>query len=101
MKMEPSLRIRLEQRMKLAPRILQSIEILQTPLLALEQRVNQELSENPVLEILQENPEADTPEPVATEEPIDDVRSEEEKEDLKAQDEMEETLEDYFEQAYS
>ena len=58
MQMHQSLGMRLEQRMKLAPRILQSIEILQTPLLELEQRVNQELTENPVLEIRQETPDA-------------------------------------------
>jgi RNA polymerase sigma-54 factor len=40
----------MEQRMKLAPRMIQSMEILQLPLMALEERIEQELSANPVLE---------------------------------------------------
>ncbi|HIM29063.1 MAG TPA: RNA polymerase sigma-54 factor [Planctomycetes bacterium] len=35
----------------LAPRMIQSMEILQLPLLALQERIDQELSENPVLEL--------------------------------------------------
>ena len=42
--------MRLEQRMKLAPRMIQSMEILQLPTLALEERIDQELASNPVLE---------------------------------------------------
>ena len=42
--------MRLEQRMKLAPRMIQSMEILQLPLMALEERIEQELAANPVLE---------------------------------------------------
>jgi len=42
--------MRLEQRMKLAPRMIQSMEILQLPLMALEERIEQELAGNPVLE---------------------------------------------------
>ena len=51
MRMEFNLGQRLELRMKLAPQILQSIEILQLPTLELLQRIKQELVENPVLEI--------------------------------------------------
>jgi len=51
MRMEITLRPRLEQRLKLAPQIIQSIEILQLPLLALQERIDQEQLENPVLEI--------------------------------------------------
>ena len=51
MRFDTSMQIRLEQRMKLAPRMIQSMEILQLPLLALEQRIQQELVANPVLEI--------------------------------------------------
>ena len=36
--------------MKLAPRMIQSMEILQLPLLALQERIDQELNGNPVLE---------------------------------------------------
>lgn len=46
MRMELSLRQRPELRMKLAPQIIQSIEILQLPMLELQQRIRQELNEN-------------------------------------------------------
>jgi len=42
--------MRLEQQMKLAPHMIQSMEILQLPLLALQERIEQELDSNPVLE---------------------------------------------------
>ncbi|MEW6360022.1 MAG: RNA polymerase factor sigma-54 [Planctomycetota bacterium] len=51
MKMEISLQPRLELRLKLAPQIIQSIEILQLPMLALQDRITQELEENPALEL--------------------------------------------------
>jgi RNA polymerase sigma-54 factor len=56
MGMEHRLEPRLEQQLRLSPRIIQSIEILQLPLLALEGRVEQELVENPVLELREEGP---------------------------------------------
>jgi len=62
--MEPGLRTSLEQRLILAPQIIQSIEILQMPILDLQERISQELEENPVLEI-REGP----PEPSLQEEP--------------------------------
>jgi len=43
--------MRLEQKMKLAPHMIQSMEILQLPILALQERIEQELNSNPVLEI--------------------------------------------------
>ncbi len=43
--------MRMEQRLKLSPRMIQSMEILQLPLLSLESRIQQELEENPVLEM--------------------------------------------------
>lgn len=42
---------RLEQRQILAPRMIQSMEILQLPVMALEERLQQELVENPALEL--------------------------------------------------
>ena len=51
MRFDTSMQVRLEQRMKLAPRMIQSMEILQLPLLALEERIQQELVANPVLEV--------------------------------------------------
>src|SRR5690606_4541392 len=66
-----SQQMRMSQQMKLAPRMIQSMEILQLPLMALQERIDQELAENVVLEQVskkteeykQEAPEAevDTP----------------------------------------
>lgn len=42
---------RLEQRQILAPRMIQSMEILQLPVMALEERIQQELENNPALEL--------------------------------------------------
>ena len=50
MKLEMRGQMRLEQQMKLAPHMIQSMEILQLPLLALQERIEQELNSNPVLE---------------------------------------------------
>jgi len=48
----------MEQRMKLAPHMIQSMEILQLPILALQERIEQELNSNPVLEMAEPvNPE--------------------------------------------
>src|SRR5262249_18958322 len=41
----------MRQQMVLAPRMIQSMEILQLPIMALEKRIQQELQENPVLEL--------------------------------------------------
>jgi len=51
MKLEMTGQMRLDQRMKLAPHMIQSMEILQLPLLALQERIEQELNSNPVLEL--------------------------------------------------
>ena len=45
---------RLEQRLILAPQIIQSIEILQLPLMALQERIQQEQLENPVLDVVED-----------------------------------------------
>ena len=55
MQMSFNLSPRLEMRLKMAPQIIQSIEILQLPLLALQERIEQEQLENPTLEIEEEN----------------------------------------------
>jgi RNA polymerase sigma-54 factor len=65
-------------RLKLAPQIIQSIEILQLPLLELRERIDQELLENPVLEAL--GPEAETEEEAAEGEEAPVVDEEEEEE---------------------
>jgi len=51
MNMEMQGQLRLEQRMKLAPHMIQAMEILQLPILALQERIEQELNSNPVLEM--------------------------------------------------
>src|SRR3954465_14940299 len=52
MQMNMHLGQRMEQRqqMILAPRMIQSMEILQLPIMALQERIQQELQDNPVLE---------------------------------------------------
>lgn len=52
MRIDTVLSPQLRQQMKLAPQVIQSIEILQLPMLALVEHVQQELVENPVLEEL-------------------------------------------------
>lgn len=49
--------MRMEQKMKLAPRMIQSMEVLQLPLLALQEKIEAELNSNPVLEVVEEPPE--------------------------------------------
>src|SRR5437667_1739914 len=51
MRLETGLHQRMEQKMILAPRMIQSMEILQLPIMALQERIQQELQENPVLEL--------------------------------------------------
>lgn len=50
MRLDMSQNMRMEQRMMLAPRMIQSMEILQLPLLALQERIEQEMLSNPLLE---------------------------------------------------
>jgi RNA polymerase sigma-54 factor len=60
MKLEMRSQMRLEQKMKLAPHMIQSMEILQLPILALQERIEQELNSNPVLEIDESSNPEDT-----------------------------------------
>jgi len=50
--------MKMGQHMKLAPRMIQSMEILQMPLAELEERIEQELESNPTLELQEVEPEA-------------------------------------------
>ncbi len=50
MRFDTSQQMKLGQQMKLAPRMIQSMEILQLPLLALQERIEQELESNVTLE---------------------------------------------------
>ncbi len=75
MRLEMSTQMRMEQRMKLAPHMIQSMEILQLPILALQERIEQELNSNPVLEMTEPvNPE-DTN--TAEQEPQEDINEKE------------------------
>ncbi len=49
--------LRLVQKQVLAPRMIQSMEILQLPILALQERIEQEIQENPVLEREENDPD--------------------------------------------
>src|SRR5205814_2989767 len=51
MRFDTSQHMKLGQHMKLAPRMIQSMEILQMPLAELEERIEQELESNPTLEL--------------------------------------------------
>src|SRR5438477_2982329 len=77
--------LRTEQKMQLvlAPRMIQSMEILQLPIMALQERIAQELEENPMLERPEGEPEtaasadgsaaaeiAEEPAPVQVEKPV-------------------------------
>src|SRR5262249_39481433 len=57
MHLNMSQRITQTQQMVLAPRMIQSMEILQLPIMALQERIQQELQENPVLELKDTNEE--------------------------------------------
>src|SRR4051812_47682461 len=59
MQLTQSASMRMEQRQLLTPRMIQSMEILQLPLMALEERIEQELQANPVLEFNAGETEAD------------------------------------------
>jgi RNA polymerase sigma-54 factor len=82
MRLDTHMSQRLEQKMILAPRMIQSMEILQLPIMALQERIEQELQDNPVLELQEEKTpeeesraaeeEPEPPEPVSEEPAIDD-----------------------------
>jgi RNA polymerase sigma-54 factor len=58
MQLSQSASMRQEMRQLLTPRMIQSMEILQLPLMALEERIEQEMETNPVLEMTEGPPEA-------------------------------------------
>ncbi len=64
MRLEQSPHLRQEMRLKLAPKMIQSMEILQLPIMALQERIAQELDENPALI----DPEFGVDEPATAEE---------------------------------
>lgn len=76
--------------MKMTPQMLQSIEILQLQMLALEERIYQELADNPTLEILEGPPPGDEPETPEPESP-----SESSSDDFEKWEDMEREWTDY------
>lgn len=62
MRFDASQQMRLGQHMKLAPRMIQSMEILQMPLLELQERIEQELESNIALEQATDEPDAEAAE---------------------------------------
>ncbi len=94
MRLEVSLQARQEMRLKLAPQIIQSIEILQLPLLELRDRIDQELLENPLLEITEPEEEPSEGEETESEEDQDETEPVEElTEDEEPEPEEEEPIE--------
>jgi RNA polymerase sigma-54 factor len=75
MRLDTSQQLRLEQHMKLAPRIIQAMEILQLPMMALQERIDAEMQSNPVLEMREFDPD-EPPTPSGEEESPDRDRGE-------------------------
>jgi RNA polymerase sigma-54 factor len=55
MRLDASQQMRTDMRMRMAPRMIQSMEILQMPWMELQERIDQELIDNPVLEELRDS----------------------------------------------
>ncbi|MBX7073194.1 MAG: RNA polymerase factor sigma-54 [Pirellulales bacterium] len=70
--------MRMAQKQVLAPRMIQSMEILQLPIMALQERIEQELEENPLLEVQEEERETEEETPAEPENP--DLPTQEERE---------------------
>jgi RNA polymerase sigma-54 factor len=95
MRLDTSQQMRTDMRLRMAPRMIQSMEILQLPLMALQERIDQELSENPVLVDLRET---ETPEGEAEpEEPAAPAAAESEPEEFDGGDEADDWMETYGE----
>src|ERR1700722_1443455 len=62
MRLDTSMSTRMTTTMILAPRMIQSMEILQLPIMALQERIEQELQENPALELLESSKDDLAPE---------------------------------------
>ena len=73
MRLDTSQQMRTDMKLRMAPRMIQSMEILQLPLMALQERIDQELIENPILVDLRDasgsesETEADAPATTTTE----------------------------------
>src|SRR5581483_936496 len=87
MRLDTSMSQRMEQKMILAPRMIQSMEILQLPIMALQERIEMELQENPVLEQREKGNE-DTPAEEEGEEPAAKVEATDESQATDPQQEL-------------
>lgn len=76
MRLSFGMEARQTQTQKLAPKMIQSMEILQLPVLALQERVEQELNENPMLEVQEEESTSsdEDEEPLDPNKPTEDER---------------------------
>jgi len=79
MQLNQSMRPEMRQRQILTPRMIQSMEILQLPYMELEQRIEQELQANPILERVEERLAAARPAARANVDALREDRSEYEK----------------------
>ncbi len=68
------------QKQVLAPRMIQSMEILQLPILALQERIEKEMEENPILELKEEEPDPLAEQAEVEEQESPDAPTEEERE---------------------
>jgi RNA polymerase sigma-54 factor len=69
MRFDLSQKLRASQQLRLAPRLIQSMEVLQMPLAQLQERVEQELERNVAIEQVEPEPEAADEEAAAATEP--------------------------------
>lgn len=67
MRLDTNQHMRMSQQMKLAPRMIQSMEILQMPMLALQERIEQELESNVALEHVEPGVDVEDRDPAASE----------------------------------
>ncbi len=74
MRLDTVINQRMEQKLILAPRMIQSMEILQLPIMALQERIQQELEKNPVLELKENSDDNPEPEPAEAEIPSPDSK---------------------------
>lgn len=101
MRMELTGQMRMEQRMKLAPRMIQSMEVLQLPMLALQEKIEAELNSNPVLERADEPAEptsetAETPSESILEKELVVSEDGDRLEDFQRLDHLDEVFKEYF-----
>jgi len=73
MRFDTSQNMRLGQQMKLGPRMIQSMEILQMPMMALQERIEQELEGNVALEQVEPGGDVETPSSEADDERLADT----------------------------